>query len=64
MAECFEEDNVPVTLQQCQRLIEDATGKVPNTIRVSLGIASNDADIQRFLEFATSLTDRPAGDLA
>jgi selenocysteine lyase/cysteine desulfurase len=63
MAECFEEEKVPVTLQQCQRLIEDATGKVPNTIRVSLGIASNDADIHRFIDFATSLTDRSASDL-
>jgi len=63
MAECFEEEQVPVTLQQCQRLIEDATGKVPNTIRVSLGIATNHADIRRFLEFTRSLTNVLASDL-
>jgi selenocysteine lyase/cysteine desulfurase len=55
-AECF--DETPVTLQQCQRLIEDVTGKVPNTIRVSLGIASNFADVERFLEFAAGYVDR------
>lgn len=63
MAECFEEEKVPVTLRQCQRLIEDATGKVPNTIRVSLGIASNDADLDRFIDFATGLIDTRAADL-
>lgn len=63
MAECFEEETIPVTLQQCQRLIEDATGKVPNTIRVSLGIASNDSDIDRFLEFAKGFLERKASDL-
>lgn len=60
MAECFEEQKVPVTLAQCQRLIEDATGKVPNTIRVSLGIASNRADIERFIDFALTLRNRSA----
>jgi len=63
MAECFDDVSAPVTLQQCQRLIEDATGKVPNTIRASLGIASNDADIRRFIAFAESLRDRPATDI-
>jgi len=64
MAECFGEPEVPVTLQQCQRIIQDATGKVPNTIRVSLGIASNFADVERFVEFARGFTDTPAGALA
>ena len=63
MAECFE-DTVPVTLAGCQRLIEDATGKVPNTIRVSLGIATTFGDVWRFMRFATSLTDRPAAYVA
>ncbi|PKQ15155.1 MAG: hypothetical protein CVT67_10865 [Actinobacteria bacterium HGW-Actinobacteria-7] len=58
IAECFDEPEVPVTLQQCQRLIEDHTGKVPNTIRVSLGIASNFADAERFLTFAAGWRDR------
>jgi molybdenum cofactor sulfurtransferase len=58
MAECFGED-LPVTLAGCQRLIEDATGKVPNTIRISLGIASTFGDVWRFMRFAASLTDVP-----
>jgi molybdenum cofactor sulfurtransferase len=59
MAECFGQD-VPVTLAGCQHLIEDATGKVPNTIRISLGIASTFGDVWRFMRFATSLLDTPA----
>ena len=35
-----------------------ATGKVPNTIRVSLGLASNFADVYRFMAFAESFRDR------
>jgi selenocysteine lyase/cysteine desulfurase len=58
IAECFDEPERPVTLQQCQRLIEDHTGKVPNTIRVSLGIASNFADVERLLEFVAGYRDR------
>jgi molybdenum cofactor sulfurtransferase len=57
MAECFEEPAVPVTLTDCQRIIEDTTGKVPNTIRVSLGIASTFADVYRFMEFAEGFRD-------
>jgi len=63
MAECFDESTVPVTYNQCQRVIEDATGKVPNTIRASLGIASTFADVYRFMEFAASFRDRAAGDV-
>ncbi len=58
IAECFDDPEVPVTLQQCQRLIEDHTGKVPNTIRVSLGIASNFADVERFLAFVAGYRNR------
>ena len=43
---------------QCQRRIEDTTGKVPNTIRVSLGLASAFADVYRFLTFAQKYRDR------
>jgi len=63
MAECFDEEAVPVTLAQCQRIIEDATGKVPNTIRISLGIASNFADAEKFLAFCGEFADRGAHDI-
>ncbi len=61
MSSCF--TDVPVTLKDCQRLISDATGKVPNTIRVSLGIASDFADVWRFREFCSGLRDRPAEEI-
>lgn len=60
MAECFAAPEIPVTLVECQRLIQDATGKVPNTIRVSLGMASNFSDVWRFLEFSERFRDRSA----
>ncbi|MDA3935417.1 MAG: aminotransferase class V-fold PLP-dependent enzyme [Actinomycetota bacterium] len=63
MAECFDEPAVPVTYDQCQRIITDTTGKVPNTIRVSLGIASTFGDVYRFMEFAATFRDRPARDV-
>jgi molybdenum cofactor sulfurtransferase len=63
MAECFVEPAVPVTLTDCQRIIQDATGKLPNTIRVSLGIASDFADVHRFREFAEGFRDVPASAL-
>jgi selenocysteine lyase/cysteine desulfurase len=57
MDECFRSPQLPVTLADCQRIIEDATGKVPNTIRASLGIASNFADVWRLREFIADLRD-------
>lgn len=57
MDRCFRTPEVPVTLVDCQRLIEDATGKTPNTIRISLGIASNFADVFAFSEFALGFRD-------
>jgi selenocysteine lyase/cysteine desulfurase len=63
MASCFEEPDVPVTLNDCQRIIHDHTGKVPNTIRVSLGIASNFADVWRFMRFVEGFRERDAADV-
>lgn len=56
---CFSDPQAVVTLEQCQRSIEDATGKVPNTVRISLGLVSNFADVYRFLTFAARYRDRP-----
>ena len=57
---CFSDPSAAITLQQCQQRIEDATGKVPNTIRVSLGLASDFGDVYRFMAFAESYRDRAA----
>lgn len=60
MEECFAEPTVPVTYAQCHDIIRDKTGKVPNTVRVSLGIASTFADVYRFMAFAEEFHDRDA----
>lgn len=58
MERCFTDPKAATTLAQCQRTIADATGKAPNTIRVSLGLASDFADVYRFMAFAASYRDR------
>ena len=57
MAACFEESRALKTFEQCYRIIQDATGKVPNTVRVSLGLASNFADVLRFTGFLAGFRD-------
>jgi selenocysteine lyase/cysteine desulfurase len=59
MEQCFKDPAAAITLRQCQQAIEDATGKVPNTIRVSLGLASDFGDVYRFAAFAETYRDRP-----
>lgn len=61
MERCFHDPGAVVTLRQCQQIIEDATGKILNTIRLSLGLVSNFADVYRFMAFAASFRDRVAG---
>jgi selenocysteine lyase/cysteine desulfurase len=56
---CFSDPKVAVTLHECQQRIEDATGKVPNTIRVSLGLASDFQDVYRLMAFAEGYRDKP-----
>jgi len=60
MAECFTGKALPVTFTECHDIIRDATGKMPNTMRVSLGLASNFADVFRLMEFLASFRDVPA----
>jgi selenocysteine lyase/cysteine desulfurase len=57
MAECFVGKAVPVTFSECHEIIRDATGKMPNTMRISLGLASNFADAYRFMHFASRFRD-------
>ena len=57
MAACFEGSRVLTTFEQCYRIIQDATGKVPNTVRVSLGLASNFADVHGFMGFLDGYRD-------
>jgi selenocysteine lyase/cysteine desulfurase len=64
MEKCFDEPQVPVTFEQCHDIIRDATGKIPNTVRISLGIASTFADVHRFMGFAAGFKDRRAADIS
>ncbi len=50
----------PVTFGECHELIRTATGKMPNTMRMSLGIVSDFGDAWRFMRFVAGLWDRPA----
>jgi molybdenum cofactor sulfurtransferase len=61
MAECFAGQHAPVTFTECHDIIRDASGKMPNTMRVSFGLASTFADAYRFLAFAEGFCDVPAG---
>jgi selenocysteine lyase/cysteine desulfurase len=56
---CFGDSRGLTTLIECQRVIEDTTGKVPNTLRVSLGLVSDFADVHRFAAFTKRYLDRP-----
>ena len=61
MAECFAGHEAPVTFTECHDIIRDASGKMPNTMRVSFGLASTFADAYRFMAFAEGFCDVPAG---
>ena len=63
MAECFVDKAKPVTFSECHEIIRDTTGKMPNTMRVSLGLASNFADVYRFMAFAAGFRDIPAAEI-
>jgi selenocysteine lyase/cysteine desulfurase len=63
MAQCFA-GQAPVSYSQFFALIHDRTGKTPSTIRISLGIVSNFADVYRFLDFVTTFRNRRAGDIS
>ena len=59
MAECFADRSCAVTFDECHEIIRDSTGKMPNTMRISLGLASNFADIYRFMTFCEHFHDIP-----
>ena len=47
-----------ITLPRFLQIIQHRGGKSAGAIRVSLGIASNFADVERFVRFATTLRDQ------
>jgi selenocysteine lyase/cysteine desulfurase len=60
MAKCFGRTSVPVTFEDCAETLRAATGKPPNTMRVSFGLASNFADAAALVAFAERYRDVPA----
>ena len=49
--------------EECSRTLRDSTGKPPNTMRISLGLASNFADAFAFIAFAQRFVDVPSHEL-
>ncbi len=62
MAEAFKDEH-RMTLDQFLAVVLRKHGKSAGAIRVSLGIATNFADVHRFLEFAAGFVDRRAREI-
>ena len=63
MAQCFVGRPGPVTFEECSSTLGASTGKPPNTVRISLGLASNFADVFAFMAFVGRFVDVPSGAL-
>ncbi|PKB80033.1 MAG: hypothetical protein BZY88_10285 [SAR202 cluster bacterium Io17-Chloro-G9] len=62
MAAAFE-DGERMTFEQFLCVLEDRDGKSAGAVRISMGLASNFADVYRFLAFARSFIDQTAGEV-
>lgn len=62
MAQCFV-GHTPMAFSEFFAFIHEHTGKTPSTIRVSLGLASNFADVHHFICFVETFRDRCAADI-
>ncbi|HWQ15906.1 MAG TPA: aminotransferase class V-fold PLP-dependent enzyme [Roseiflexaceae bacterium] len=60
MAQCFTGDK-PVSFEEFYELLRP-TGKHPSTVRISVGLATNFADVYSFVQFARGFLDAPAED--
>lgn len=63
MAEFFKAGH-GMSFEELRQLMQVRYGKSINAVRISVGVVSNFADVQRFLEFAQGLLDRPATSIA
>ena len=52
-----------MTFEQFLSVLEDREGKSAGAVRISLGLATNFADVYRFLTFARSFIDHAAGEV-
>ena len=62
MAQCFISQE-PVSFDQFFAFIQSIEGKNASTIRVSVGLATNFADVYRFMHFAQSFLDKQAEEI-
>jgi selenocysteine lyase/cysteine desulfurase len=60
LTSCFIKNRQRMTHDDFRRCIDD---KSTGAVRVSVGLASNFADVHRFIQFARRFLDRAAGDL-
>jgi len=60
---CYFTGAAPSSFYEFYDLLHVATGKTPSTIRVSLGLASNFADVYTFVRFLEEFRDRRAAEL-
>jgi selenocysteine lyase/cysteine desulfurase len=59
MAKCFVGTTTPVSFDDCAEVLRATTGRTPNTMRASLGIASNFADAWALATFCGRFRDVP-----
>ena len=62
MAAAFE-NSERMTFEQFLSVLEDRDGKSACAVRVSMGLATNFADVYHFLAFARSFIDQTAGEV-
>ncbi|MDP7587668.1 MAG: aminotransferase class V-fold PLP-dependent enzyme [Dehalococcoidia bacterium] len=62
MAAAFE-NGERMTFEQFLTVLEDRDGKSAGAVRISMGLASNFADVYKFWEFARSFIDQTAGEV-
>jgi selenocysteine lyase/cysteine desulfurase len=63
MAECFKSDE-PISFDEFVALIQSiGGGKSASTVRISVGLATNFADVYRFIAFARGFLDKTSADI-
>ena len=60
MAKCFVDTSPPVSFGECAETLRTSSGKAPNTMRISLGLASNFADAFALVAFTERFRDMVA----
>ena len=56
-------DGERMTFEQFLSVLEDRDGKSAGAVRISMGLASNFADVYKFWEFAQGFIDHVAGEV-